>query len=59
MKGEGPVHAILGATGGIGSELSRRLARGGASLLLGARDENKLGTSLKSWRERRRYVRHP
>ena len=42
MKGEGPVHVILGATGGIGSELSRRLAKGGASLLLGARDENKL-----------------
>jgi NAD(P)-dependent dehydrogenase (short-subunit alcohol dehydrogenase family) len=32
-----PVHLILGATGGIGSQLSRRLASQGAQLLLAAR----------------------
>lgn len=37
-----PVYVILGATGGIGSELSRRLAGGGARLVLGARNGEKL-----------------
>ena len=33
---------ILGATGGIGSELCRRLARDGANPVLAARDEGRL-----------------
>lgn len=33
---------VLGATGGIGSELCRRLARGGANLVLAARDRGRL-----------------
>lgn len=37
-----PVYIILGATGGIGSALTRRLADGGASLVLGARTESSL-----------------
>jgi 3-oxoacyl-[acyl-carrier protein] reductase len=37
-----PVHVVLGATGGIGSELCRRLATGGAKLVVGARDEERL-----------------
>ncbi|QIN79171.1 SDR family oxidoreductase [Rubrobacter marinus] len=37
-----PVYVVLGATGGIGSELSRRLAKGGARLVLGARDGERL-----------------
>ena len=37
-----PVYVVLGATGGIGSELSRRLAAGGARLVLGARDGERL-----------------
>ena len=37
-----PVYVILGATGGIGSEVSRRLAEGGARLVLGARSEEPL-----------------
>ena len=37
-----PVYVVLGATGGIGSELSRRLAAGGARLVLGGRDAEKL-----------------
>jgi 3-oxoacyl-[acyl-carrier protein] reductase len=37
-----PVYVILGATGGIGSELSRRLARDGARLVLAARGEERL-----------------
>ena len=39
-----PVYVVLGATGGIGSELSRRLAAGGAKLVLGARNGEKLET---------------
>ncbi len=41
-KNKQPVHIILGATGGIGSELSRQLAAQGARLMLGARDSEKL-----------------
>lgn len=37
-----PVYVILGATGGIGSELSRRLAAGGTRLVVGARNGEKL-----------------
>jgi 3-oxoacyl-[acyl-carrier protein] reductase len=37
-----PVFVVIGATGGIGSELSRRLAAGGARLLVAARDGQKV-----------------
>ncbi len=37
-----PVHVILGATGGIGSELCRRLSESGARLVIAARDKDKL-----------------
>jgi 3-oxoacyl-[acyl-carrier protein] reductase len=37
-----PVYIVVGATGGIGSELSWRLAAGGARLLVAARDEAKV-----------------
>ena len=40
---EAPVHVILGATGGVGSELARRLASNGAHLVLGGRSAEKLG----------------
>lgn len=36
------VHVILGATGGIGGALTRRLASGGARLVLAARSQEKL-----------------
>lgn len=42
-----PVYAILGATGGIGAALCRRLAAQGARLVIGARDEANL-TALVS-----------
>jgi NAD(P)-dependent dehydrogenase (short-subunit alcohol dehydrogenase family) len=35
-------YLILGATGGIGSELSRRLAKDGANLVLAAQDQDRL-----------------
>jgi NAD(P)-dependent dehydrogenase (short-subunit alcohol dehydrogenase family) len=38
----GPAVLILGASGGIGSALTRRLASGGARLVLGARDADRL-----------------
>ncbi|QEL13501.1 SDR family NAD(P)-dependent oxidoreductase [Limnoglobus roseus] len=37
-----PTYAIVGATGGIGSELCRTLAATGATLFLGARHESRL-----------------
>ena len=37
-----PSHVVFGATGGIGAALCRRLAAGGAKLILGARDQSKL-----------------
>ena len=39
-----PAYLVLGATGGIGSELSRQLAVRGARLMLGARSGEKLET---------------
>jgi NAD(P)-dependent dehydrogenase (short-subunit alcohol dehydrogenase family) len=37
-----PVYVLIGATGGIGSEVARRLADDGAQLVLGARSEDDL-----------------
>lgn len=37
-----PVHLVLGASGGIGSALARRLAAGGARVVLGGRDATRL-----------------
>lgn len=37
-----PVHLVLGASGGIGSALARRLAAGGARVVLGGRDAARL-----------------
>ena len=37
-----PLYAVIGATGGIGSELCRRLSRQGARLIVGARREEPL-----------------
>lgn len=42
MANDAPVHIVLGATGGIGSEVSRRLRESGARLILGARGEERL-----------------
>lgn len=43
MDNQSPVYLVLGATGGIGSELCRRLsAQEGARLLLAGRDQGKL-----------------
>lgn len=39
---DSPTYIILGATGGIGSELCRRLASNGANLVLAARNEGRL-----------------
>jgi NAD(P)-dependent dehydrogenase (short-subunit alcohol dehydrogenase family) len=41
-RGTSPVHIVLGASGGIGSALSRRLAQDGARLLLAGRNEGGL-----------------
>ena len=42
MDSDANTFLILGATGGIGSELCRRLARDGANPVLAARDEGRL-----------------
>ncbi len=39
---DSPLHLVLGATGGIGSALARRLAASGARVVLAARDSAKL-----------------
>ncbi len=44
MAGAGKTVLLTGATGGIGSAVSRRLAKSGYSVLLAARDEAKLRT---------------
>jgi NAD(P)-dependent dehydrogenase (short-subunit alcohol dehydrogenase family) len=44
MQNGPPAYLILGATGGIGSELSRQLANTGARLMLGARSSENLET---------------
>ncbi len=38
-----PVYVLLGGTGGIGAPLARHLASGGARVVLGARDADRLG----------------
>jgi uncharacterized protein YbjT (DUF2867 family) len=43
MDSDANTYLVLGATGGIGSELCRRLARDGANPVLAARDEGRLG----------------
>lgn len=42
MDNNSPTFVVLGATGGIGSELCRRLNRDGATPILAARDEGRL-----------------
>ncbi len=42
-----PTYAIIGATGGIGSELCRRLADSGANLMLGARTPDRLDALIR------------
>ena len=42
MDNHPPTFVVLGATGGIGSELCRHLARDGATPVLAARDEGRL-----------------
>jgi len=41
---ENPVQLVLGATGGIGSALARRLAQRGDTVVLAGRDEARLGS---------------
>lgn len=43
-----PVYVILGATGGIGSALTRRLAAAGGRLVLAARNAERLGALAES-----------
>jgi NAD(P)-dependent dehydrogenase (short-subunit alcohol dehydrogenase family) len=43
MTSDAPTFLILGATGGIGSELARQLATGGLRPVLAARDGDRLG----------------
>lgn len=40
---EGQVYVLIGGTGGIGAPLARHLAGGGARVVLGARDADRLG----------------
>lgn len=43
-RSDTPVYVLIGATGGIGSEVARRLADDGAQLILGARTESDLNS---------------
>ena len=52
-RGSSPVIVVLGATGGIGSELCRRLAASGARLVIGARDPVRLDALAGPRRARR------
>jgi NAD(P)-dependent dehydrogenase (short-subunit alcohol dehydrogenase family) len=52
MAADVPAYAIVGATGGIGCELARQLAAGGARLFLGARNETNLETLVGELRHR-------
>ena len=42
MSDRAPVYVLIGGTGGIGAPLARRLAADGATVVLGARDVDKL-----------------
>jgi 3-oxoacyl-[acyl-carrier protein] reductase len=53
-----PSYAIVGATGGIGSELCRTLAACGASLFLGARNESRLENLVLELRKNHRIAVH-
>ena len=44
MAATGPVHVVLGATGGIGSAVARRLGADGAIVVIAARDQLRLNT---------------
>jgi 3-oxoacyl-[acyl-carrier protein] reductase len=44
IEGKAPVICVIGATGGIGAALCRRLTARGAKLLIGARDGERLHT---------------
>lgn len=54
-----PVYAILGATGGIGAALCRRLATSGARLVIGARDEVKLAALATEFNATYLDAQHP
>ncbi len=41
---EQPVYAVLGATGGVGAALAKRLAQTGATIVIAGRDADKLNT---------------
>jgi 3-oxoacyl-[acyl-carrier protein] reductase len=58
MATNAPSYAIIGATGGIGSELCRMLVRENANLFLGARTEAQLETLTQELRAHGRSVVH-
>ena len=49
MDNDNPVYVVLGATGGIGNELCRRLSKSGVQIVAGARDEKKLSSLEKEY----------
>ena len=49
MDNANPVYVILGATGGIGNELCRRLSKSGARIVAGARDEEELASLAEEY----------
>lgn len=62
MPASPPTFVIVGATGGIGSAVCRRLAAGGANLFLAARDDTRLSllaADLALEHPAGRYVAHP